>query len=90
MREMWDAVVARLKKKDTLPIAIYELACKARHDEPEEFAKQLGVPVAEIYEAMRRLRYHAAQVRTEWEEREAQRLAGLRATSTRAPREEDR
>ncbi len=90
MRAMWPAVVARLKGTDTLPIAIYELACEGRHDEPEEFAEVLGVPVAEIYEAMRRLRFHAAKVLVEFEKREKQRMAGLRAEAERARKKEDR
>jgi DNA-directed RNA polymerase specialized sigma24 family protein len=90
MREMWDRVLARLKDGDALPVRIYELACQARHDEPEEFAEALGVPVVEVYEAMRRLRYHADRVRAEWEERERERMAPLRARAERARLEKKR
>ena len=90
MREMWPAVAARLRERDALPILIYEIACEGRHDEPEEFAEVIGVPVAEIYEAMRRLRFHAAKVRAEWESKEKQRMAGLRAEAERARKKEDR
>ena len=90
MREMWPAVVARLKDTDTLPILIYELACEGRHDEPEDFARELGVPVQEIYEALRRLRFHAGKARAEWEKREKLRMAGLRAEAERARKKEDR
>ena len=90
MRAMWPAVAARLKEEDALPILIYEIACEGRHDEPEEFAEVIGVPVAEIYEAMRRLRFHAAKVRAEWESKEKQRMAGLRAEAERARKKEDR
>jgi hypothetical protein len=90
MRAMWPALVARLGKDDRLPLLIYELACEGRHDEPEEFAEMLGVPVEQVYEAMRRLRYHAGKVRDEWEKREKQRMAGLRAEAERARKERDR
>ena len=90
MREMWPEVVARLKDRDALPLLIYEIACEGRHDEPEEFAEVIGVPVAEIYEAMRRLRFHAAKVRAEWEKREKLRMAQLRAEAERARKKEDR
>jgi DNA-directed RNA polymerase specialized sigma24 family protein len=90
MREMWDALAARLDERDTLPRLIYELACEGRHDEPEEFAEVIGVPVEAIYEAMRRLRYHAGKVREEREKREKQRMVGLRAEAERATKEEDR
>jgi DNA-directed RNA polymerase specialized sigma24 family protein len=89
MREMWPALVARLKGTDTLPLQIYELACEGRQDEPEEFAEALGVPVAEVYEAMRRLRFHAAKVRAEWDKREKLRMAELRDRTKRARKEED-
>lgn len=91
MREMWTGVVARLKRDDTLPVRIYELACKGLHDEPEEFAEALGVPAPEIYEAMRRLRYHAQNVRGEWEQEEARRMAELRRRedAERARKRED-
>jgi DNA-directed RNA polymerase specialized sigma24 family protein len=84
MREMWAALVARLGEHDHLPLLIYELACEGRHDEPEELAEVIGVPVEQVYEAMRRLRYHAGRVREEWDKREKQRMAGLRAEAERA------
>jgi DNA-directed RNA polymerase specialized sigma24 family protein len=90
MRAMWSAIVARLDEGDALPRLVYELACEGRHDEPEEFAEVLGVPVEQVYEAMRRLRYHAAKVLAEWEKREKQRMAGLRAEAERARKEKDR
>ena len=62
--------------------------CENRHDEPEEYAEALGVPVADIYEALRRLRYHGAKVRDEWEAQEAQRMAGLRDRAGRAKKKE--
>jgi DNA-directed RNA polymerase specialized sigma24 family protein len=78
LRGMMLTLIGRLKDNDELALSIYELACDNRHEEPEEFAQALGVPVAEIYEAMRRLRYHGAIVREEWEKREKLRMAQLR------------
>jgi DNA-directed RNA polymerase specialized sigma24 family protein len=89
MRAMWLEVAARLGETDPLPILLYELACDGRHDEPAEFAEALGVPVAAVYEAMRRLRYHAAHVRAEWEKREKRRMAELRIEAERARRKRD-
>ncbi len=88
LREMWGTLLGRLRGKDRLPLRIYELACAGQHDEPEEFAQQLGVPVEAIYEAMRRLRYHGLIVRHEWEEKEKQRMAGLREQAERARKKE--
>jgi hypothetical protein len=88
LREMWGTLLGRLRANDRLPLRIYELACAGQHDEPEEFARQLGVPVEAIYEAMRRLRYHGLLVRHEWEEKDKQRMAGLREQAERARKKE--
>jgi len=78
LRGLMLRLIARLKGRDPLALRIYELACENRHEEPAEFAETLGVPVEEIYEAMRRLRHHGKIVRDEWEDEEKQRMAGLR------------
>src|SRR5208283_2012108 len=90
LREMMDILVARIGRKDVLAMRIWRLVCENRHDEPEEYAQALGVHVTEIYEALRRLRYHGAIVRAEWEAREQQRMDGLRAQAERARKKEER
>ena len=84
LREMMDLLVARIGPRDPLSMRIWRLVCENRHDEPEEYAEALGVHVTEIYEALRRLRYHGAKIRAEWEAREKQRLARLREPFDRA------
>lgn len=84
LRGLMLRLITRLKGKDPLALAMYELACDNRHDEPAEFAEALAVPVEEIYEAMRRLRYHGKIVRDEWEAGEKQRMDELRAEAERA------
>lgn len=88
LRGMWGTLVGRLRGNDRLPLRIYALACGGQHDEPEELAEQLGAPVEAIYEAMRRLRYHGLIVRHEWEQKEQQRMAGLREQAERARKKE--
>ena len=88
LRGMMLTLTGRLKGRDPLALAIYELACDNRHDEPEEFAEALRVPVGEIYEAMRRLRYHGKIVREQWEKREALRMADLHTEAERARKKE--
>jgi hypothetical protein len=90
LREMMGTLLARIERKDPLSAAIYRLACENRHDEPAEFAEALSVPVEEIYEAMRRLRYHGTQVRAQWEEKEATRMDELRERAERARKEKEK
>lgn len=89
LREIMDILVARIGRKDTLGMRIWRLVCDNRHDEPEEYAEALGVHVTEIYEALRRLRYHGAIVRAEWEAKEKQRMDQLRAPFERARNKEE-
>jgi DNA-directed RNA polymerase specialized sigma24 family protein len=84
MQGMMRDVLARLGDKDRIVVALWELVCEGRHDEPLELAEELRVPIGEIYEAMRRLRYHGARVRAEWEAQEARRMAALRDEAERA------
>jgi hypothetical protein len=84
LRGMMDMLVPRIEHKDALAMRIWRLVCDNRHDEPQEYAEALGVPVEEIYEALRRLRYHGAKVRDEWEAQEKQRMAGLHDAAERA------
>jgi DNA-directed RNA polymerase specialized sigma24 family protein len=89
LRVMMGVLVGRIGAKDALGMRIWRLVCENRHDEPEEYAEALGVPVAEIYEALRRLRYHGAKVRDEWQAHEATRMAGLRGLAARAKKKEE-
>ena len=84
MRGMMTTVLERLRDKDSLVLGIWDLACEGRHDEPDDFAEALGVSRPEVYEALRRLRYHAAKVREAWEEEELERMAPLREGAERA------
>ena len=58
-------------------MAVYEAACLG-HEEPAEQALYLGIPVEEVYEAHRRLRYHGARILQQWSQEEAQRMLGVR------------
>jgi hypothetical protein len=62
---------------DRTALDVYEAACI--HEEPADQARHLGIPVADVYEAHRRLRYHGLIVKAEWEEAERERMAELRA-----------
>jgi hypothetical protein len=88
LREMMDILVARIGHKDPLSMRIWRLVCDNRHDEPEEYAEALGVPIEAIYEALRRLRYHGARAREQWEAQEARRMVELREHAARAKKRE--
>jgi hypothetical protein len=70
---LWHRIEPALRKDDPLCVRIYEAACK-NEETPAEQAARLGVPVEEIYEALRRLKYRAAIAMAEWRKEEAQRM----------------
>jgi DNA-directed RNA polymerase specialized sigma24 family protein len=72
LRGMGDKLLRRLAGRDEPAIAVYHAACI--YEEPAEQARHLGVPVEEVYEAHRRLRYHGLIVKAEWHDAEAARM----------------
>lgn len=78
LRELAAILLQRMSDRgDKTAIAVYEAACI--YEEPAEQARHLGIPVAEVYEAHRRLRFHGLIVKAEWEQAERERMAALRA-----------
>jgi DNA-directed RNA polymerase specialized sigma24 family protein len=75
LRGMGDKLLRRLAGRDEPAIAVFHAACI--YEEPAEQAKHLGIPVEEVYEAHRRLRYHGLIVKAEWHEAEAARMLEL-------------
>lgn len=73
LRELGAILLERMREHgDEKAIAVYHAACI--HEEPSEQAQHLGVPVAEVYEAHRRLRHNGLQVKAEWHKAEALRM----------------
>ena len=64
LQELGDRLVSRLEGRDALAARVFRAAC-AGVGEPANLARELGCRIEEIYEAMRRLKYHAAQVMAE-------------------------
>jgi DNA-directed RNA polymerase specialized sigma24 family protein len=77
LRGLWSRLEASLAGKDPLAVRVYEAACLG-HETPGEQAAHLGVPVEEIYEALRRLRYRASLVMADWKDEEARRMLEAR------------
>ena len=83
LRQLWGRLEKRLAGKDPLLVRVYGAACLG-HETPEEQAKFLDVPVEDVYEALRRLRYQAAFVMDGWKEEERRAMLEAR---TRAEEE---
>ncbi|HEY3820702.1 MAG TPA: hypothetical protein VGL81_26230 [Polyangiaceae bacterium] len=81
LRQLGETLLGLLRGRDDAAVAVFHAACI--FDEPAEQASHLGVPVEEVYEAHRRLRYRGLIVRAEWEQAEAARMAELRQKSQR-------
>ncbi len=73
LRQLWARIEPHFRTTDPLCVRIYEAACK-EHETPAEQAEYLGVPVEEVYEALRRLKYRAEVAMAEWRKEEAQRM----------------
>ncbi len=73
----------RLTGRDALASRLFEVACEGA-EEPAEQAAKIGCKVEDVYEALRRLKYHGAIVMAEAREEEAARMKALR-DATRAP-----
>jgi len=70
-------LLAEIGAEDPIAKECFELASRGI-DKPEEQAALLGCPVAEIYEANRRTKYHAQRIRSKWEAPENLRMKELR------------
>jgi DNA-directed RNA polymerase specialized sigma24 family protein len=80
-RRLGRALLAKLEHTDPIAAQVFLLACEGT-EEPAEQAQRLGRPVEEVYEALRRLRYHGAKTLAEHEQAEAARMKALRARSS--------
>jgi DNA-directed RNA polymerase specialized sigma24 family protein len=76
LRRLGAILLERLSGRDETAVSVYHAACI--EEEPADQAKNLGIPVAEVYEAHRRLRYNGLIVKAEWQQAEDERLAELR------------
>jgi DNA-directed RNA polymerase specialized sigma24 family protein len=83
LRDLWRRIEPGLRATDPLAVHVYEAACK-NQETPAEQAAHLGVPVEEVYEALRRLKYRAAIAMAEWKKEEAQRMFEARQHATSA------
>jgi DNA-directed RNA polymerase specialized sigma24 family protein len=81
LRALGQTLLGILRGRDEPAIAVFHAACI--FDTPAEQASHLGVPVEEVYEAHRRLRYHGLIVRADWERAEAARMAELRKSTSK-------
>jgi DNA-directed RNA polymerase specialized sigma24 family protein len=77
LRGLWQRMVPLFRGTDEVCLRIYDAACKSQ-ETPQEQADFLGVPVEEVYEALRRMKYRAAIVKAEWQEEEAERMLRAR------------
>jgi DNA-directed RNA polymerase specialized sigma24 family protein len=77
LRQLAAKVVAEIGAKHPIAKRCFELASQGI-DEPEEQATLIGCPVEEIYDAIRKLRYHAQRIRSEWEAAEDLRMQHAR------------
>jgi DNA-directed RNA polymerase specialized sigma24 family protein len=77
LRHLGGMLLARLEQRDDLAARVLRAACGGI-EEPAELAKALGCGVDEIYEAMRRLKYHAARVKAEAEQAKAAQMKSAR------------
>jgi len=81
LRGLGETLLGVLRGRDEPAIAVFHAACI--YESPAEQASHLGVPVEEVYEAHRRLRYHGLIVRADWERAEAARMAELRKRTSK-------
>ena len=81
LRALGQTLLGILRGRDEPAIAVFHAACI--FEAPAEQASHLGVPVEEVYEAHRRLRYHGLIVRADWERAEAARMAELRTSTSK-------
>ncbi|HZU82455.1 MAG TPA: hypothetical protein VE987_06050 [Polyangiaceae bacterium] len=68
--ELGGRLLERLGDRDPLAVAVFRAAAGGL-SEPAAMAKKLGCRVQEVYDAMRRLKYHGAQIQAEAEQRSA-------------------
>jgi DNA-directed RNA polymerase specialized sigma24 family protein len=88
LRGLGDKLLERLRGRDDAAVAVYHAA--SLHEEAADQAEHLGIPVEEVYEAHRRLRYHAAILKKEWERAEAARMSPVgRRTKQKEKEKED-
>jgi DNA-directed RNA polymerase specialized sigma24 family protein len=81
LRRLGAILLERLKVWDEKAIAVYHAACI--HEEPADQAKHLGIPVSEVYEAHRRLRYNGLRLKDERQQAEAARMDELQRRKSR-------
>jgi len=81
LRRLGAILLERLRGKDEKAVAVYHAACI--EEEPADQARHLGIPVAEVYEAHRRLRYNGLIVKDEWQQAEAARMDELQRRKSR-------
>jgi DNA-directed RNA polymerase specialized sigma24 family protein len=76
LRRLGELLLRRLAGRDDRAVDVFHAACI--YEEPSEQAAHLGIPVEEVYEAHRRLRYHGLIVKAEWHAAEDVRMLELR------------
>ena len=85
LRHLGTVLMGRLRGKDPVALKVFEVACEGV-EEPQEQARRIGCPVDDVYESLRRLRYHGAKVRDEEEQAEAERMKRAREEARKGGR----
>ena len=78
LRRMGSVLLERLQRKDPLAAKVFQVACEGVED-PQEQAERIGCPIEDVYEALRRMRYRGATIRTQDEQAEAERMKRARS-----------
>jgi DNA-directed RNA polymerase specialized sigma24 family protein len=78
LRRMGSVLLERLQRKDPLAAKVFQAACEGA-EEPQEQAERIGCPIDDVYEALRRMRYHGARIRTEHDQADAERMKRARS-----------
>lgn len=82
MRRIWKRIEPHFREHDPICVRVYEASCK-NCETPAEQAELLKVPVEEVYEALRRMRYRAEIAMAEWRREEARVMFDARQQARR-------
>jgi DNA-directed RNA polymerase specialized sigma24 family protein len=77
MRLLGDRLLGMLGDRDPIATKVFRLACQGIEDATEQ-AAAIPCRVDEVYEALRRLKYHGARIKAEHREAEAVRMKAAR------------
>jgi DNA-directed RNA polymerase specialized sigma24 family protein len=76
-RRLGNLLMDKLEGRDPVAVKVFRAACEGIED-PAEQAAAIGCEASEVYEALRRLKYHGASIAAEDERAEALRMKQAR------------